>query len=110
MNAESHCGDAGRGRVTRNAVCSFSRAVSIRCSSTSTSFRVGAHPSNASIAVAASGARNSRAPPSRAADWTDLDEAAAAAGTDRAKLIVAFIRWYLHRPGAELPERPRSGT
>jgi hypothetical protein len=41
-------------------------------------------------------------------DWADLDTAAVAAGTDRAKLIVAFIRWYLRRPGAELPERPRS--
>jgi hypothetical protein len=41
--------------------------------------------------------------------WTDLDDAAVAVGTDRAKLIVAFIRLYLHRPGAELAERPRSG-
>jgi hypothetical protein len=40
------------------------------------------------------------------ADWADLDAAAKSAGTDRAKLIVAFIRWYLQRPGAELPERP----
>jgi hypothetical protein len=41
------------------------------------------------------------------ADWADLDAAAATAGTDRAKLIVAFIRWYLRRPDAALPERPR---
>jgi hypothetical protein len=41
------------------------------------------------------------------ADWADLETVAARAGTDRAKLIVAFIRWYLRRPGAELPERPR---
>ena len=44
-------------------------------------------------------------------DWRDLDGAAKEAGTDRAGLIKAFIRWYLHRPGAELPERPaRHGT
>ena len=40
-------------------------------------------------------------------DWADLGTHAAAAGTDRTKVIVAFIRWYLHRPGATLPERPR---
>ncbi len=40
------------------------------------------------------------------ADWADLDAAAKAAGTDRAKLINAFLRWYLRRPGARLPERP----
>jgi hypothetical protein len=38
-------------------------------------------------------------------DWTDLDTAAKAAGVDRAALIKQFIRWYLQRPGAELPER-----
>ena len=41
-------------------------------------------------------------------DWADLETAASAAGADRAKLIVAFIRWYLRRPGAELPDRPKS--
>jgi hypothetical protein len=39
-------------------------------------------------------------------DWTDLGETASAADTDRAKVINSFIRWYLRRPGAELPERP----
>jgi hypothetical protein len=39
-------------------------------------------------------------------DWADLGEQAAATGTDRTKVIVAFIRWYLRRPGAKLPERP----
>lgn len=38
-------------------------------------------------------------------DWADLDAAAKSEGTDRAALIKEFIRWYLRRPGAELPER-----
>lgn len=38
-------------------------------------------------------------------DWGDLDDAAKSAGTDRGTLIKQFIRWYLHRPGAELPQR-----
>ncbi|HXT92220.1 MAG TPA: hypothetical protein VN714_23545 [Trebonia sp.] len=43
-------------------------------------------------------------------DWGDLDKAAKAAGSDRGTLIKQFIRWYLRRPGAELPERPDSRT
>jgi hypothetical protein len=39
-------------------------------------------------------------------DWRDLETAAAAAGTDRAKLINRLVRWYLRRADAELPERP----
>jgi hypothetical protein len=39
-------------------------------------------------------------------DWADLDTAAKSLGVDRAALIKQFIRWYLRRPGAELPERP----
>jgi hypothetical protein len=39
-------------------------------------------------------------------DWADLEAAAASAGADRAKVINQFIRWYLRRPGAKLPERP----
>lgn len=39
-------------------------------------------------------------------DWADLDTAAQSAGVDRATLIKQFIRWYLRRPGAKLPERP----
>lgn len=39
-------------------------------------------------------------------DWDDLAEAAAAMDTDRSKLLNAFTRWYLRRPGAKLPTRP----
>lgn len=39
-------------------------------------------------------------------DWADLDTTAAAAGSDRAKIINQLLRWYLRRPGAKLPERP----
>jgi hypothetical protein len=39
-------------------------------------------------------------------DWDDLEAATAAAGSDRGTLIKQFIRWYLRRPGAKLPERP----
>jgi hypothetical protein len=38
-------------------------------------------------------------------DWADLETAAAALGTDRAKVINQFIRWYLRRAGAKLPEQ-----
>jgi hypothetical protein len=47
--------------------------------------------------------RNVRVPDD---DWADLADAAAETGTDRAKVINQFIRWYLRRPGAKLPERP----
>ena len=36
-------------------------------------------------------------------DWADLDTAS---GGDRPEVVRAFIRWYLRRPGARLPERP----
>jgi hypothetical protein len=36
-------------------------------------------------------------------DWTDLDTASAGR---RPEVIREFIRWYLRRPGARLPERP----
>ena len=39
-------------------------------------------------------------------DWTDAEQATARMGTDRAKVINQFLRWYLRRPGAKLPERP----
>ncbi len=42
-------------------------------------------------------------------DWADADAASKRMGTDRAKIINQFIRWYLRRPGAELPERPPAG-
>jgi hypothetical protein len=40
------------------------------------------------------------------ADWDDAERATADMGTDRAKVINQFLRWYLRRPGARLPERP----
>lgn len=39
-------------------------------------------------------------------DWADLRASADASGSDRTKVINQFIRWYLRRPGAKLPERP----
>jgi hypothetical protein len=39
-------------------------------------------------------------------DWDDAEQATAKMGTDRAKVINQFLRWYLRRPGASLPERP----
>lgn len=38
--------------------------------------------------------------------WRRLGEAAEAAGTDRASVVRALIRWYLKDAGAKLPERP----
>ena len=43
-------------------------------------------------------------------DWADLQTAATATGTDRAKLINQFIRWYLRRPAAKLPDRPAASA
>jgi hypothetical protein len=39
-------------------------------------------------------------------DWADLQEAAKLVGSERAPIIRGLIRWYLRRPGAELPTRP----
>ena len=39
-------------------------------------------------------------------DWTDLEAATGTLGSDRGTVIKQFIRWYLRRPGAKLPERP----
>lgn len=39
-------------------------------------------------------------------DWQDLGVVAEALGTDRSKLVNAFIRFYLRRPGARMPRRP----
>lgn len=39
-------------------------------------------------------------------DWTDL--AARAPDGDRSAVIKDLVRWYLRRPGAELPARPVS--
>jgi metal-responsive CopG/Arc/MetJ family transcriptional regulator len=38
--------------------------------------------------------------------WQRLGEVAQAAGTDRANVIRALIRWYIREPGAKLPNRP----
>jgi hypothetical protein len=40
-------------------------------------------------------------------DWDALGEDAKTLGTDRSKIINQLVRWYLRRPGAELPERPK---
>lgn len=39
-------------------------------------------------------------------DWGDLDVTTKGTGFDRGTVIKQFIRWYLRRPGAKLPERP----
>ena len=39
-------------------------------------------------------------------DWTDLETATGELRSDRGTVIKQFIRWYLRRPGAKLPERP----
>lgn len=38
--------------------------------------------------------------------WDDLGPAAAKVGNDRAGVIRQFVRWYLRRPNADLPQRP----
>jgi hypothetical protein len=42
-------------------------------------------------------------------DWADLEAATGTLGSDRGTVIKQFIRWYLRRPGAKLPERPDAG-
>jgi predicted transcriptional regulator len=43
--------------------------------------------------------------------WEKLEPAARAAGYDRSGVIKQFVRWYLHVPGAQLPQRPpRTGS
>ena len=39
-------------------------------------------------------------------DWGDLAAATDVSGSDRGTVIKQFIRWYLRRPGAQLPARP----
>lgn len=39
-------------------------------------------------------------------DWQELAKMAAVLGTDRNKLLNQLVRWYLERPGVELPPRP----
>lgn len=38
--------------------------------------------------------------------WDELGPAANTAGYDRSGVIRQFVRWYLRRPGARLPQRP----
>lgn len=40
-------------------------------------------------------------------EWFEFDEAAKSMDTERAALVRQFIAWYLRKPGAELPERPK---
>jgi hypothetical protein len=41
-------------------------------------------------------------------DWQAMAQMAAELGTDRNKLLNQLIRWYLRRPGVELPQRPEA--
>ena len=38
--------------------------------------------------------------------WDDFGKRAEAQGTDRSKVVNAFIDWYMHVPGAKRPQRP----
>lgn len=38
--------------------------------------------------------------------WDDLEPATKQVGNTRTGVIRGFVRWYLRRPGAELPQRP----
>ena len=40
------------------------------------------------------------------ADWADLDALAQLLGMDRAKVINAYVQFFLRRPGATQPGRP----
>lgn len=39
-------------------------------------------------------------------EWAELAVAAKSAGTERAQVLRQFIKWYIRRPGARLPQRP----
>lgn len=39
-------------------------------------------------------------------EWELFERATQAAGTDRSKALVGFVRWYNRRPGATMPKRP----
>lgn len=43
-------------------------------------------------------------------DWDDLEAATSTVDSDRGTVIKQFIRWYLRRPGAKLPERPAAAS
>ncbi|TMU98085.1 hypothetical protein [Streptomyces sp. DASNCL29] len=38
--------------------------------------------------------------------WADFETAVRQKDSDRSAEIRRYIEWYVHRPGAELPERP----
>lgn len=42
-------------------------------------------------------------------EWAGLGTAAKVMGTTRAQVLREFIRWYMRRPRAKLPERPPAG-
>lgn len=44
------------------------------------------------------------------ADWQEMAKMAADLGTDRNKLLVQLIRWYLGRPEVEMPRRPDAAS
>ncbi|MFC8723680.1 hypothetical protein [Streptomyces bacillaris] len=48
------------------------------------------------------------------ADWVAFDEATRAQRPKgrgpRGQVLREFMRWYMRRPGAKLPERPPAGT
>jgi hypothetical protein len=39
--------------------------------------------------------------------WEDLGAAAASAGTDRSAILRQLAHWWLRRPGAKMPQRPK---
>lgn len=39
-------------------------------------------------------------------DWDELQVAAKAVGSNRATVLRQFIKWYIRRPGARMPQRP----
>lgn len=41
-------------------------------------------------------------------EWREFGEATQAAGVDRSAVVRDFIRWYLGKPGAGLPDRPEA--
>ncbi|MEU7240358.1 hypothetical protein [Streptomyces sparsogenes] len=41
---------------------------------------------------------------------SDFDAATRAQGSDRSNITRQLWEWYLHRPGAQLPERPEPPT
>jgi hypothetical protein len=40
-------------------------------------------------------------------EWYDFEKAAKAMGTERAAVVREFIDWYISKPGARPPKRPK---